>query len=318
MPNLRPYGYFFTFDSKDSRQLIHAHPIHSSMKKTFLFFLLVFAVHTANAQLTLHCDSILQTSTCAGGNVIVPFTVTGGNFNFGNTFTAQLSDNWGSFANPVNIGSIFWFSSGVIFAQIPANANFGFLYRVRIISSNPADTSNTSPNTLIVTQVAQLNTIVATPGDTACVGDTVTLFAVNPAASYSWSTGDTTQSIQVTQPGTYSVTTTDFLTCQSTTADTIVFQVCSGIAEMKAVNQQLFLYPNPAGNELFIRLTAAGAGGDVIRFTNMLGQELTARTMNSTVAGEIRFDVSAFPPGLYSVVMEQHDGNRLSGKFVVR
>lgn len=288
------------------------------MKKIYLFFLLVFAAHTANAQLTLHCDSILQTSTCAGGNVIVPFTVTGGNFNFGNTFTAQLSDNWGSFANPVNIGSIFWFSSGVIFAQIPANANFGFLYRVRIISSNPADTSNTSPNTLIVTQVAQLNTIVATPGDTACVGDTVTLFAVNPASSYSWSTGDTTQSIQVTQPGTYSVTTTDFLTCQSTTADTIVFEVCSGIAEIMSPDQQLFLYPNPAEDELFIRLTAAGTGTEIVRFTNMLGQELTARKINSTVAGEIRFDISAFPPGLYSVVIEQHDGNRLPGKFVVR
>lgn len=288
------------------------------MKKIYLFFLLVFAVHTAHAQLTLHCDSILQTSTCAGGNVIIPFTVSGGSFNFGNTFTAQLSDNWGSFANPVTIGSIFWFSSGVIFAQIPPNANFGFLYRVRIISSNPADTSNTSPNTLIVTQVAQLNTIIATPGDTACVGDTVTLFAVNPGASYSWSTGDTTQSIQVTQPGTYSVTTTDFLTCQSTTADTIVFQVCSGIAETAAAAGQLILYPNPAENELVIRSPAIATGDETIHITNMLGQELTARKMNSTIAGEIRFDIHAFPPGLYSVIIEQHDGSRLPGKFEVR
>jgi hypothetical protein len=288
------------------------------MKKIYLFFLLAFAVNTAQAQLTLHCDSILQTSTCAGGNVIIPFTVSGGSFNFGNTFTAQLSDNWGSFANPVNIGSIFWFSSGVIFAQIPANANFGFLYRVRIISSNPADTSNTSPNTLIVTQVAQLNTIVATPGDTACVGDTVTLFAVNPATSYSWSTGDTTQSIQVTQPGTYSVTTTDFLTCQSTTADTIVFQVCSGIGETAATANQLLLYPNPAESELVIRCNTIGSGDETIRITNMLGQELSARKTNSTTPGEIRFDIRALPPGLYSIVIEQPDGSRLPGKFVVR
>lgn len=288
------------------------------MKKICLFILLVFAVKTAEAQLTLQCDSILQTSTCAGGNVIIPFTVSGGSFNFGNTFTAQLSDNWGSFANPVNIGSIFWFSSGVIFAQIPSNANFGFLYRVRIISSNPADTSNTSPNTLIVTQVAQLNTIVATPGDTACVGDTVTLFAVNPAASYAWSTGDTTQSIQVTQPGTYSVTTTDFLTCQSTTADTIVFEVCSGIAEPTAGNRNLYCYPNPADQEVIIRYAANAAGDETICITNMLGQQLTPRKLSSTAAGEIRFDISTFPPGLYSVIIEQRDGNRLTGKLVVR
>src|ERR1043166_316650 len=112
---------------------------------------------------TVTCDAVLQPSTCAVGNVIVPYTVTGGNFTFGNVFTAQLSDIWGQFNNPVNIGSIPWIGSGIIFATIPSNANFSIFYRIRIIASNPMDTSNTSPNPIFVTQVAQLNQIVATP-----------------------------------------------------------------------------------------------------------------------------------------------------------
>jgi hypothetical protein len=285
------------------------------MKKIYLFVLFFFALHTLKAQLSLQCDSVLQTSTCAGGNVIIPFTVSGGSFNFGNTFTAQISDNWGSFANPVNIGSIFWFNSGVIFAQIPANANFGFLYRVRIISSNPADTSNTSPNTIIVTQVAQLNTIIATPGDTACVGDTVTLLAANPATAYSWSTGDTTQSIQVVQGGTYSVTTTDFLTCQSTAHDTIVFQVCSGIAEESAM-QQLQLYPNPADEVLTLVLKNSHPGNVSVRFSNVLGQQVMYKNWNNLQPGELRFDIGAFESGIYNVTVEQQDGTRVSEQFI--
>lgn len=46
--------------------------------------------------------------------------------------------------------------------------------------------------------------------DTAiCVGNTITLNAGNPDASYSWSNGFTTQSIEVSTPGTYTVSVTN-------------------------------------------------------------------------------------------------------------
>src|ERR1700748_164756 len=146
------------------------------MKKFLLAALLGLSLLSfqAKAQLALTTDSILQLSTCAGGNIVVPFTVSGGNFNFGNTFTAQLSNAFGSFANPVNIGTFFFWQSGVIFATIPANTNFGFFYKIRVIASSPADTGTVCPNNLIITQIAQLNQIIPSPSDTIC-NDTTTL-----------------------------------------------------------------------------------------------------------------------------------------------
>ena len=96
------------------------------MKKlTLLFTLFLLGTASAFAQTTITCDSILQTSTCAGGNVVVPFSYTG-NFPFGNTFTAQLSNGFGQFTAPVSIGStmLYFNGSGLIFATIPASANF--------------------------------------------------------------------------------------------------------------------------------------------------------------------------------------------------
>lgn len=51
---------------------------------------------------------------------------------------------------------------------------------------------------------------------TSCVSDPVTLNADNPGATYAWNTGATTQSIQPTASGTYSVTVTTTQNCSAT------------------------------------------------------------------------------------------------------
>ncbi|MBN2561462.1 MAG: hypothetical protein JXQ75_11090, partial [Phycisphaerae bacterium] len=59
-------------------------------------------------------------------------------------------------------------------------------------------------------------TITADPGETVCEGTTVTLDAGDGFASYLWSTGETTQAIDATSAGTYSVTVTDANGCEGT------------------------------------------------------------------------------------------------------
>lgn len=292
-----------------------------SMKRivTLLAILLLFlSAGKIAAQTTITCDSVLQTSTCAGGNVIIPFSITG-TFPFGNVFTAELSDNWGNFGSPVSLGTTMFTigGNGIIFGAIPANANFGFLYRVRIVSSNPQDTSNNSPNTLIVSQIAQLNTILANPGDSACPGDTITLFAVNPANSYTWSTGDTTASIQVTTSGIYSVTTVDFLLCESTTSDTITFDpsLCTGIAENHLGNETS-LYPNPASGILNLSFGQVYAGTAQIHLYNSQGSLCLSRSIRIGRESSMQFDVSRYPAGLYYFVIES-DGQRAVKKLVI-
>lgn len=68
-------------------------------------------------------------------------------FNGGNTFTAQLSDDIGSFASPANIGSISLSGngpSGTINITIPAGTVGGTGYKIRVVSDNPSVTGTLS------------------------------------------------------------------------------------------------------------------------------------------------------------------------------
>ncbi len=183
------------------------------------FIIMVFFFINTNAQLTITTDSVIQISPCAGSNVLIPFTVSGGALNFGNVFTAELSDNLGNFTNPVPIGTLTYWNSGMIIGTIPINTTISIFYKIRVVASDPAVTGTESPNNVIVSNIAQLSSIFAIPNDSVCQGDTVTL-SVAPNDSYNWSTGDTTQSISVTQPGSYDVTVVDFAGCE-TVADSV-------------------------------------------------------------------------------------------------
>ena len=86
---------------------------------------------------TITTGTISPTTYCVtnstGTSISIPYT-TGGTFETGNVFTAQLSDASGSFAIPTNIG--FGIVSPIV-ATIPAGTANGSGYRVRVISSDP-------------------------------------------------------------------------------------------------------------------------------------------------------------------------------------
>jgi len=275
------------------------------MKKCSSLFVGLVLSLSLSAQNTIVTDTILQLSTCAGGNVIVPFSTTG-NFPIGNIFTAQLSNVFGQFTAPINIGTTP-FNIGFIFATIPANTNFGFLYKIRVISSNPAVIGSACPNTLIITQIAQLNQIIATPNDTICQGETVTLFALNPAGSYLWSTGDTTQAITVSQAGNYSVTVTDFLMCETDTSIniTVLPQPCSlSVSETDKISIEL--YPNPTTGKFQLQLVNSDLSGTEILVFNSLGQQLTI-DYNKLNSNTIEIDLSSKEAGIYFVRIGEGD-----------
>lgn len=86
---------------------------------------------------------------CAGNNITVSFTVTG-KFLGGNLFTAQLSDASGSFAAPINIGSVVSTVSGNISCSIPSSTAGGNAYRIRVVSNTPVITGSTNGSNLVV------------------------------------------------------------------------------------------------------------------------------------------------------------------------
>ncbi len=267
---------------------------------------------TISAQNTITTDSILQLSTCAGGNVLVPFTATG-TYSLGNNFIAQLSNNFGQFTTPVNIGQTS-LNIGFILATIPQNTNFGFLYKIRVISTNPAITGTPCPNTLIITQISQLNQIIAAPNDTICQGDTATLTALNVGASYQWSTGDTTQSITVTQSGVYTVTTTDIATCQSDASITIVVIPCtSGIGENNLSNS-FIVYPNPTSSHTTLHSDYLFKNATLTVY-NLYGQ--TVKEIKNISGKTVTLYRDNLPSGLYFIHLQQDNKIITSDKLVI-
>lgn len=103
----------------------------------------VFTLTEAAAAPSVNTATVTQSAVCRGGGITVNFT-TSANFNAGNTFTVQLSDAAGSFANPTNIGTLNATAAAPITAQTPMAAAGGTGYRVRVVASNPASTGTQS------------------------------------------------------------------------------------------------------------------------------------------------------------------------------
>jgi hypothetical protein len=131
----------------------------------------------------------LSTMTlCQGGTVNVSFNA-GGVFNANNIFTAQLSNASGSFASPVNIGTLPGTGSGIINGTLSGSQGAGSGYRIRVISSNPASTGadNGANLTVVAKPTSAQATITNTGSLTFCQGGS-TLLSVpaNAGFAYQW------------------------------------------------------------------------------------------------------------------------------------
>jgi hypothetical protein len=116
------------------------------MKKYItLLILTVLIIIKGQAQNTITPYAFITNNLCAGSTIEVPYGVTG-TFNTGNIFTAQLSDEFGTFSTFTNIGTVSLTSSGTINCTVPNTINTSANYLIRVISTNPPITS---PDNLI-------------------------------------------------------------------------------------------------------------------------------------------------------------------------
>ncbi len=165
-----------------------------------------------NVAATVTTGTISGSPFCAGSSFDVPFTSAGG-FS-GNTYTAQLSNATGSFASPVNIGSLGSdANSGLVTVTIPAGTSAGTGYLIRIIASNPNVTGSIS-GPITVNRAPVVNFVANVTSGTTGTIITFTDQSTNGPTSWAWTmTGATPSSSSVQNPvvsynsaGTFSVT----------------------------------------------------------------------------------------------------------------
>lgn len=138
-------------------------------------------------------DSILCMSEY---KLTIPYKVNK-HFSVGNTFTIQLSDSNGNFVNAINIGSKISSVNDTIQCNIPTTITPNSNYKIRVIASNPSDTSVERNLNIHDVQLPSLS-IYPLPGDTVCSNDVATFVATisHPGISYkyNWRVNGTTMS----------------------------------------------------------------------------------------------------------------------------
>ena len=135
--------------------------------------------------LTLNSNGARQ--TCAGNVFGLSFTVDGSGLTAGGTVSTQLSDENGSFTAPTTIGSLNFTGTGTstVSVTVPAAAVTGSLYRVRLVSTNPALTSAESG----LWSITNLTGVTAASNSPVAAGGTILLTSggVPNGATLQWS-----------------------------------------------------------------------------------------------------------------------------------
>jgi hypothetical protein len=117
---------------------------------------------------TTYIDSLTSFDACIGDTFKVNYTATG-TFFTGNQFKLLLSDKNGSFANPTILATKTTTVSGVLSSIIPPLPS-GDGYRMKIVSTNPIDTSKPSWHPIGIGNPPLIMAYSTSPG---CEGDTM-------------------------------------------------------------------------------------------------------------------------------------------------
>lgn len=154
---------------------------------------------------------------CKGGIINVSYQVTG-SINSSNIYTVELSNDTGSFVNPIVIGTLTSSNlTDLIPSVIPTNINAGNAYRVRVKASNP---QTTGTNNGVNLTIYNLPNVSAGADVSVCYGENLTLRATG-AINYFWEHGadSSVTTVFPTENSAYVVTGIDANGCSKT--DTI-------------------------------------------------------------------------------------------------
>ncbi|MFK7904576.1 MAG: T9SS type A sorting domain-containing protein [Chitinophagales bacterium] len=202
-------------------------------------------------------------------------------------------------------GYSYSWSNGVIGAE---NADLeGGNYVVIVSDSNGctlAESFSLSP----------LNTPIVELGGSQILeeGQVIVLNAGNTGATFLWSTGETTQTINVSSTGTYTVTVTNQEGCSTSDSILIEEEVEVGIGDIEGL-EAWNMYPNPFHNQLTLNLELNKNTNLEIQVLDISGREILQQNhflQNGT--HQLSFNTNEWAVGMYWVVLKSEKGMTIS------
>jgi len=156
-----------------------------------------------------------------------------------------------------------------------------------------------------------------------CIGTHATLDAGNEGAEYLWSTGETTQTIDVDTTGmddennrTVSVLVTDQNSCFSSDEAVVHFRDCSGINENNYING-FEIFPNPSGGIFTIKLNSLKDQEVIIELISSMGKIVyTEKLQINKGPFTKKLNVQHLPNQLYYLRISSKDGI-ISKKLII-
>jgi hypothetical protein len=187
---------------------------------------------------------------------------------------------------------------------------------------NVSDTSNHSSLDSIYIEVYAMP-IIALGADTSICGvNTMILDAGNPGSTYMWSTGETTQTIEISTDEVYgamvySVEVTNETSCVNSGEVTITWVDCTSIDEFSN-NVSLNVYPNPNSGEFSLQLNALEDEIVAVRIVNELGAVVYSKEdISVREAITLHINLQEKAAGIYSIVVSSDKG-MINKKIVVK
>ncbi len=246
-------------------------------------------------------------------------------FNAGNIFKAQLSDNAGSFASPVEIGTLSTSSITPVSATIPNSSPAGTGYRIRVVSTDPAVTGSDNGTDLEVIPFA--NSIAPTDTQHLLTNQNGTGMAVTEThpSTREWlkstTSGSGYTSFSPAQTGSsytplFAAAGTYYVVCKSenavndfVTSPEVVVIVAAPSAVSGTGNELIKVY-SLAGN-LVVDLSKFYPASAAVELLTLSGQQVFTHDLNS---GSVNTMAVSLPKTMY-IFRITADGRAYSGKI---
>ena len=246
---------------------------HKDLRKLLLVITGWFLVTFASIGQTINTTSLNPTSVCPGFTTVVSFT-SAGTFNSGNIYTAQLSDGSGNFGSPTAIGTLNSPANGSlqITATIPSATPGGTGYLIRVVSSDPAVTSD--PGLSVTIYPAPAFT-VSPDNQTICSGATIAPITFSGSYPYyNWTRDNTTNLLGIEDAGpggTTSIegTLTNITSIPQTTNFTIVTVDANGC--INTTPASVTVNPAPQIADIAGQASVCTGAGNEITLTDATG-----------------------------------------------
>ncbi|MCF8366504.1 MAG: T9SS type A sorting domain-containing protein, partial [Bacteroidales bacterium] len=158
---------------------------------------------------------------------------------------------------------------------------------------------------------------------TVCANETILLDAGNPGSTYLWSTGETTQTIQIDTTGVgigsviVSVLVTDGNTCESSDEITIQFDDCTGVTELSE-KWAVEVYPNPSDGIFSVELNSVNGVPVSLVIYNTMGRKIFEQENISVQSTKtINLDLNTIPEGIYMLNIKGN-GINMMRKIIIQ